>query len=590
MLAPGALMFVGWDADNEDVAFVTTEAIAPEAVIYFTDSEWNGSNFLAGEQLIEWTVPASGIAAGTVLTLEMTPGGGAVVTETGDLGGSASGSIDYIQGGGMLAQGNEMMWAFQGTRVGDDVTPENFIAVIGNEADGGNRATPNLNGTGLTEQNGAIIIDGDHDFMVFDGFDTLPDPISGEGAIAAISDTSNWTLAGPGFNGANNNPNPDLGFDLTPVRLYDSDDVTTLYFNGDHVAFFDDVSSPDNDVTTEISVEEQPFLPTDIVEIDILNSSIRSDGEFDFDEVIFTRVAVTRGGVTYEFDVKDGSKVKESGATESDSGQAVEQGDSFFTTNDEVESLIGPPRDASPFSGLPEGKMVFALNATFVDGQVTSIVREQGLVDENGDAVGTVNANFYTGLSEVPPVPCFVAGTLIETVDGPRPVETLQAGDLVLTRDNGPQAIRWTGGRQVPARDTLRPIRIRAGAYGTRRDLMISPQHKMLVSGWKAELLFGENEVLVAAKHLVDDISVRPASGLERVSYHHLLFDRHEVIYAEGAETESLDPACVSGWDSRDPAKRELNQLFPELFGATENLSKTVRKALKSHEGHLLAR
>ncbi len=152
MLNPGDLIFVGWDGDAEDVAFVATTDIAGGEVIYFTDSEWNGSEFLPGEQLIEWVVPPEGIAAGTVLTLDMTAGGSAVVTETGALDGDIVGDIDYIQGGGMLASTNEMVWAFQGTRDGDDVTPENFISVIGNEADGGNAATPNLDNTGLTTE------------------------------------------------------------------------------------------------------------------------------------------------------------------------------------------------------------------------------------------------------------------------------------------------------------------------------------------------------------------------------------------------------------------------------------------------------
>ena len=143
-------MFVGWDADNEDISFVTTVDLAPGEVIYFTDDEWNGTQFNSNEQLIEWIVPAGGIEAGTVITIDMTPAPNAGATiDTG-------GSIDYIRGGGQLAQGNEMFWAFQGTRVGDDVTPTNFIGVIANEATGNTNQTPNLTGTGLTTTNGAI--------------------------------------------------------------------------------------------------------------------------------------------------------------------------------------------------------------------------------------------------------------------------------------------------------------------------------------------------------------------------------------------------------------------------------------------------
>lgn len=588
MLNPGDLIFVGWDGDNEDVAFATTAAIAGGEVIYFTDSEWNGSSFLPGEQLIEWTVPPEGIPAGTILTLDMTPGGGAIVTDSGALSGDAVGVIDYIRGGGQLASGNEMVWAFQGTRVGNDVTPENFISVIGNEADGGDRATPNLDNTGLTPENGAIIIDGDHDYMVFDGFDALPDPISAPGAIAAISDTSNWTLAGPGFSFGNDNPNPGGGFNISSPRLFDPTNVTTLYFSGANVAFFDSISSNDGDVSTDISVSDQPFLPTDVVEIDILNSSIRPDGEFDFDEVIFVNIRVRRDGEVYEFQVQDGSKIKESGASGSDPGQAVEQGDTFFTTNDEVSGPVGP----SPFPPGLSGQMVFATNATFTDGQVTTIEREQEVFDDNGDPVGSENANFYVGnnLDPFPPIPCFVAGTRIMTDMGPVPIEKLRPGDKIVTRDHGLVPLRWVGGREVPARGAYAPIRFVAGSFGNDRDLLVSPQHKMLLTGWQAELYFGETEVLVPAKYLCNDTTVRRDISLETVHYLHVLFDRHEVIYADGCASESLDPAYLAEWPEDDETAMEIATLFPELFRTRYAHHKTARASLKRHEGHLFSK
>lgn len=586
MLNPGDLIFVGWDADNEDVAFATTATIAGGEVIYFTDSEWNGSSFLPGEQLIEWTVPPEGIAAGTILTLDMIPGGGAVVTETGSLTGDVSGSVDYIQGGGFLASNNEMLWAFQGTRVGDDVTPENFISVIGNEADGGNRATPNLDNTGLTQENGAIIIDGDHDYMVFDGFDALPDPISAPGAIAAISDTSNWAVAGPGRNFDNDNPNPGGGFNISSPRLFDPANVTTLYFSGANVAFFDDISSDDGDVSTNISVSDQPFLPTDIIEIDILNSSIRPDGEFDFDEVIFVSIRVRRGDEVYEFQVEDGSKIKESGASNSDPGQSVEQGDTFFTTNDDVSGPSGP----SPFPPGLSGKMVFALNDTFTEGDVTNIVREEEILDQSGDPVGTENANFFVGtsLDPDPPIPCFVAGTRIMTDMGPVPIEDLRPGDKIVTRDHGLVPLRWVGGRKVPAKGAFAPIRFKAGSLDNDRDLLVSAQHKMLLTGWKAELYFGETEVLIAAKYLCNDKDVHRDTNMGTVHYLHLLFDRHEVIYADGCASESLDPAYLAEWPEDDENSIEIATLFPDLFATRYPCHKTVRPALKYYEGQLL--
>ena len=202
-LDPGDIMFVGWDSDNEDVAFVTTTDLAPGEVIYFTDDEWDGSRFDGGEQLIEWVVPEGGVEAGAVVTIDMT-------TRPGNAQFDIGGDVDYIRGGGALAQGNEMMWAFQGTRDGDAVTPENFVAVIGNEADGRYTHSPELSETGLSASNGAIIIDGDEDFMQVNVSDVLGDSVSREDLIEAISDLANWTT----FDGrGNNNPNG-TGFDV----------------------------------------------------------------------------------------------------------------------------------------------------------------------------------------------------------------------------------------------------------------------------------------------------------------------------------------------------------------------------------------
>ncbi|MDO5606240.1 MAG: Hint domain-containing protein [Paracoccus sp. (in: a-proteobacteria)] len=170
---------------------------------------------------------------------------------------------------------------------------------------------------------------------------------------------------------------------------------------------------------------------------------------------------------------------------------------------------------------------------------------------------------------------CFATGTLIETANGPRPVETLVAGDLVMTRDHGLRALAWAGGRRLTARHldlcpNLRPIRIRAGALGPgipATDLTVSPQHRVLVASRIAERLTGSAEVLVAAKHLcaMPGISVTvPADG---IGYHHILFDRHEIVRSNGCWTESLFTGPVALNSVSPAAQREIRALFPGLFG-----------------------
>lgn len=180
--------------------------------------------------------------------------------------------------------------------------------------------------------------------------------------------------------------------------------------------------------------------------------------------------------------------------------------------------------------------------------------------------------------------PCFTPGTHIATLAGPRAVEDIAVGDLITTRDHGAQAVRWVGRRTVPASGAFAPIRIPAGALGNARDLVVSPQHRMLISGWRAELFFGQPEVLVAARHLVgrDGIAELPGG---KVTYIHLLFDRHEIIFAEGAPTESF---FIDGDYARKIAgqERELLALFGELaHGAA---GRTALPCLTGAEARLL--
>ena len=193
-----------------------------------------------------------------------------------------------------------------------------------------------------------------------------------------------------------------------------------------------------------------------------------------------------------------------------------------------------------------------------------------------------------TAFVTITSIPCFAAGTRILTARGTRLIETLAIGDLVETRDNGLQPIRWIGRRRVRAKGRFAPVVIEAGAMGAHDRLVLSPQHRVLVQHPMAEILFGADEVLVAAKDLVNDRSIRiRASG--EIEYFHLLFDEHQILWSEGLPTESFHPGPVTLGGFEDAVRGEILDLFPEIDPDTgAGYSAAARPSLRGFEAAAL--
>ncbi len=193
-----------------------------------------------------------------------------------------------------------------------------------------------------------------------------------------------------------------------------------------------------------------------------------------------------------------------------------------------------------------------------------------------------------TAIVQVNQLPCFVAGTLIDTPNGPVRVENLRPGDLVLTLDNGVQPIRWVGSREIEAKDNFAPIRICAGSYGAEADVLLSPQHRVLIRDIWAELLFGDSEVLVKAKDLVNDKTVRREESEMTVTYVHLLFDQHNILTSSGLLSESYLPGPMMRHTFPDEACAEIITLFPELADIYSAGWAAARPILKTYEAQAL--
>lgn len=173
---------------------------------------------------------------------------------------------------------------------------------------------------------------------------------------------------------------------------------------------------------------------------------------------------------------------------------------------------------------------------------------------------------------DIQAITCFTPGTGIATLNGLKPVEDLNVGDRVLTRDRGFQSIRWVGQRHVsfgtlPNKPNSLPVLIRADALGPgkpERDIIVSPRHRVLTTDKKMLSFMGETEVLVEASALVGQPGVMCVIPHD-LTYIHVLFDQHEVILSDNLWTESFylgRPTVAALLKEQNSA---IQEIFPQL-------------------------
>lgn len=284
--------------------------------------------------------------------------------------------------------------------------------------------------------------------------------------------------------------------------------------------------------------------------------------------------------------------------------------------SDPGATMVTGDFDAGPISGgsngeAPSGYSFSSLSTTSygslvantTTGEYTFIVDRDAVIASGNDQVVSFTVTGGSGgfsdtdTVEITILICVARGTLIETDTGPVPVESISPGDRVATLDGPSKPVRWIGSRRVGASElardaSLRPIRIAQDALGPgrpARDLIVSPQHRIFLTGWRNELLFGETQVLVPAKSLLNDQTITLAHDLDEVEYFHLLFDTHEIIFTEGTPTESFLPGDHTMMALDAAVRDELLTLFPELCGST-GFGPPARPALRHWEARVLAR
>ena len=248
-----------------------------------------------------------------------------------------------------------------------------------------------------------------------------------------------------------------------------------------------------------------------------------NDGEFDEGD------SIVIGGVSYTIDTiqepsSSGRFTLEDGSNRSfDPGSESNLSAIFLTVSNgsDVRYFIIP-------------------NDSYGD-MVIDEIRTGSLTDVAGSdaAIISTTNNAITAL-------CFVTGAMIATPSGPVAVQHIWRGDLVLTRDHGAQAVQDILTQEIDlthAPENLKPIAFAAGALGPRqpnRRLCLSPQHRLLLTDHSG------TPVLVPAKALLGRPGVRVMQGKRRITYFHLVFSRHEVIWANDSPSESFYPGPVA--------------------------------------------
>lgn len=202
-----------------------------------------------------------------------------------------------------------------------------------------------------------------------------------------------------------------------------------------------------------------------------------------------------------------------------------------------------------------------------------------------------------SGSTEVPQgVICFTSDTLILTQRGAVPVQELNLGDRLQTKDDGFQPVQWIGQRRISgarlyAMPQYRPVRVRAGALGDGEpdtDLLVSPDHRLLLRGNSARLLFNTDEVLVAARDLINNRTILRDFAQREVTYYHLMLESHQIVWANGVETESFHPANAP-LDAIEGAQRDtLLAVLPQVMDDPHTYGDYARRNLSGSEAAIL--
>ncbi|MEO9457529.1 MAG: Hint domain-containing protein [Lentilitoribacter sp.] len=188
-------------------------------------------------------------------------------------------------------------------------------------------------------------------------------------------------------------------------------------------------------------------------------------------------------------------------------------------------------------------------------------------------------------IEAVGPMPTLTLNMPVATPSGHKKIQHLKRGDTVQTAVKGVVPILQRITRTVPALGSFAPIRLRAPYFGLLQDIVVAPDQRLVIRGSDVEYLFGQEAVLVPARHLVNGFAALYEPTGPTITYTHLLLPEHETLSVAGSAFESLNIGRI---------RRKQDQLNASLLSHFERNSlpehgKPVFPILKAYEAITLA-
>ena len=416
--------------------------------------------------------------------------------------------------------------------------------------------------------------------------------------------------------GTNNGGDP-YTFRITDIQLDANGDATGFTFIVEEWEYLD---GPHTAVETFnfVAIEEGVHTLPDgrVIEAGTTtatsgNSTVNLAGDYDDPPIVLTSVMSEDDTTTVDSDAWNITADQFTVSLQEEEGEADDHGAEtvgFIAIEGGVGALVhggvSHTTDTVGLGGTFTNPITVADTQTMVGPDPGGIIIDGGngstnigiYFDEeqsNDNEVGHANEDVGVVTFEDGLILCFSDDTQIDTPTGSRLITDLAQGDLVLTKDAGPQAIKIIADTTItaPSVDML-PIVIRANAIAPgvpASDLTVSPQHRVLLDSWKAQVMFGEDELLVPAKALINDTTILRSMARPSVRYIHLGLETHQLVMSNGIATETLHAGDISKVGISDQSREELFRVFPDLRTMPSAWGPVARPSVSVKEGRLLA-